>query len=76
MWQHDSILISPTLHGFSIKRTLLSTVGLPNELDPISVSYYCGWGKCNRDWCNCKAFEGNDDLCRNCGHPYSEHYGY
>lgn len=46
------------------------------NLEDSSVEYHCGWGKCNRDWCNCKAFEGNDDLCQNCGHPYSEHYGY
>lgn len=34
-----------------------------------------GWGKCWIQWCNCKAFEGNDSLCTNCGHPYDQHYG-
>lgn len=76
MWQTGSVLISFISHNNSIKSCLLPSNKLLDELEHSPIEHYCGWGKCNRDWCNCKAFEGNDDLCRNCGHAYAEHYGY
>lgn len=72
MCHHHSLLISNPANPTS--DLLIPNEGSQLEID--SVEYHCGWGKCNRDWCNCKAFEGNDDLCRNCGHSYSEHYEF
>lgn len=31
-----------------------------------------GFGRCSK--CNCKAFEGRGETCRNCGHAYNKHY--
>lgn len=31
-----------------------------------------GFGRCSK--CNCKAFEGRGQTCRNCGHAYKAHY--
>ena len=31
-----------------------------------------GFGRCSK--CNCKAFEGRGETCRNCGHDYNKHY--
>jgi len=31
-----------------------------------------GYGKCSK--CNCPAYEGNQNVCDNCGHNYSAHW--
>lgn len=31
-----------------------------------------GYGSCYK--CNCRAYEGNDYTCANCGHGYGDHY--
>lgn len=33
-----------------------------------------GFGRCLKSGCNCKAFEGRGETCRNCGHAYNKHY--
>lgn len=33
-----------------------------------------GFGRCLASGCNCKAFEGRGETCRNCGHAYKKHY--
>ena len=33
---------------------------------------FLGYGRCSS--CDCKAFEGSDNYCDNCGHNYSRHY--
>jgi hypothetical protein len=32
----------------------------------------CGYGQCSK--CACQAYEGNDQVCGNCGHNYQAHY--
>jgi len=33
-----------------------------------------GWGHCYR--CDCQQFQGNAELCTNCGHKYEDHWMY
>lgn len=32
-----------------------------------------GYGNCTHNGCICPAFDGNGELCGNCGHNYSYH---
>ena len=32
-----------------------------------------GYGNCTHNGCICPAFDGNGELCGNCGHNYSFH---
>lgn len=32
----------------------------------------CGYGQCSK--CSCQAYEGNYQVCGNCGHSYDSHY--
>jgi hypothetical protein len=34
----------------------------------------CGLGECQVDGCHCRAFEGNDYTCENCGHNKDRHW--
>jgi len=46
------------------------------EVGPGRPAYRLGYGECSRSGCPCKAYEQayNSELCRNCGHPYTEHW--
>lgn len=33
-----------------------------------------GYGACSVSGCNCRAFEGSDYTCSNCGHNYDRHW--
>ncbi len=35
------------------------------------MGHFLGYGRCYS--CDCKAFEGSDNYCDNCGHNYSRH---
>jgi len=35
---------------------------------------HAGWGRCSISGCNCPAYQGNADLCGNCGHNYASHW--
>ena len=35
---------------------------------------HAGWGRCGISGCNCPAYQGNADLCGNCGHNYASHW--
>jgi hypothetical protein len=34
----------------------------------------CGYGACAVSGCNCRAYEGRDNTCGNCGHNYERHW--
>lgn len=40
--------------------------------DPLNKKIISGYGSCYK--CNCRAYEGNDYTCGNCGHSYGDHY--
>lgn len=33
-----------------------------------------GWRACSVSGCPCQEFTGNQNLCQNCGHQYSQHW--
>jgi hypothetical protein len=35
-------------------------------------SVQCGYGRCGQ--CGCKAFQGSQDMCENCGHNFGAHW--
>jgi hypothetical protein len=37
-----------------------------------SAAIRWGYGACSR--CACKAFDGNGQVCENCGHKYADHW--
>jgi hypothetical protein len=42
------------------------------SMDETYEKLRAGYGSCSR--CHCQAYEGNDVVCRNCGHAYDDHY--
>lgn len=54
--------LTPKLHKLIITKTKLKE------------TIKCGLGRCLADNCNCKAFEGSYDTCKNCGHNKDRHW--
>ena len=41
--------------------------------DEVTADTGFGYGACYASSCHCKAFEGSDSTCSNCGHSYYKH---
>lgn len=63
---NTTLLLNPKLTNTIIKFSSLRR--------KLQQSISSGWGECMVNNCHCRAFEGNDATCSNCGHNKERHW--
>jgi hypothetical protein len=66
-WQ-EKIAKEPTGASSAIL-TMPETESIGGDFRPI----HSGYGRCLMSYCNCPEYGGQDNLCSNCGHNYTDH---
>jgi hypothetical protein len=44
------------------------------KAESVNLDHPQGYGACSTSGCPCRGYTGNQQLCTNCGHNYTQHW--